>query len=172
MLLGIIVCQWHTSKVARVLVVAQIVLQLWKAAKLWVLVRLRLLQHVAHRPCTKLVERRLLSHLLSLSHVGILAHHIIKVAPSATLALAKVFVAFLDREENLAAFVAKLTSLLPELIFVVHLPPRFLCVLHVVVVDEGVGAILGVRLRLFHPDGPHSSILLKHCLEGCLIWQL
>ena len=74
----------------------------------------------------------------------ILAHHIIKVAPSATLALAKVFVAFLYCKEDFAAFVAKLAPLLPELVLVVHLPARFLSVLHVVVVDKGMGSVLGV----------------------------
>ena len=84
----------------------------------------------------------------------------------------EVFISFLDSIENLTALVTQLHSLHSVAVLVIHLSLCLMCIINIVIVDEGVWAILRIRISLFHPDCPYTPMLLKDSLKSCLVGQL
>ena len=76
-----------------------------------------------------------------------------------SVSLIEVFVSLFNGEEDLAAAIAKLHAPHPMTILIVHFALGLLGIIDAPVVDEGVRAVLCVRLCLLHPDCSHSTLL-------------
>ena len=76
-----------------------------------------------------------------------------------SVALIEVFVSFFNGEEDLTAAIAQLHPLHAVAVLIVHFTFGLLGIFDAPVVDEGVRAVLRVRLSLLHPDCSHSPVL-------------
>lgn len=82
-----------------------------------------------------------------------------------------VFVALLDSEKDLAAFVSEFGALQALSVFVVDFSLGALSILNILVIYESMGPILCLRVCLLHPDGSDFAIAGEHALKSCLVWQ-